>query len=476
MRDLQAVMDYFAEARVFGIRPGLDRIEALLEKLGHPESRYPVIHVAGTNGKGSVTAFLAAIAAQTGRRTGWYTSPYLEHFNERIRLIDGQAGFEAFLAQPRSAEISDEQLIDVASTVREAAEAIQADGHEAPTEFELITASAFLFYAQENCDLVILETGMGGRLDATNVVTQPLASIITALGYDHQDRLGTHLAEIAAEKAGIMKAGCPVIVLDPRIALDTRGEAESALELLRSVAKAKNCPYTEIHESMIERLPRPAGQMTQKFYFNGQRQAYEIALLADHQVYNAALAITAAELFASESEIRAGLKLAQWPGRFEFLRRQPPVIIDGAHNLQGVLALRAELERYFSGQELIFMTGILADKEHEAMLTALFANASFKTRAVFVTEPPVPRAFGAQALAEELARHLQGAELIPYSGREELMSGAPDTPTIYYERDYRRLAEDLPRLAEAWQLPLIAFGSLYLIGNSRPQLREAVAQ
>ncbi|MDO5738415.1 MAG: folylpolyglutamate synthase/dihydrofolate synthase family protein [Eubacteriales bacterium] len=476
MQELSEVMDYLAAARIFGIRPGLQRIKALLAELGNPQDSYEVVHVAGTNGKGSVTAFLAAIAAISGRRTGWYTSPYLENFNERIRLLDGKKGFDSFIEQARSAEITDAQLIEVVNEVRAAEQRILDAGYEAATEFELITATAFLFYAKQDCDMVILETGMGGRLDATNVVKKPLVTVITALGYDHQDRLGEHLAEIAGEKSGIMKLSCPVVVLDPRLVRDDRGEAMLALDVLRQVARAKNCPFEEINASSVEFATAKLTEFKQSFYYKGDTKPYEISLLAEYQVYNAALAIAAAEHFANESQIREGLRLARWPGRFEFLAKDPAILIDGAHNLQGVLALRNELERYFADQELLFFTGILADKEHKSMLKAVFTDTTYKARAIFVAPPPVDRAFEAVKLAEEISSFIPGSEVIKFTSLDSLGTDCPSDKRcqIYYVNDYREICPKLPAIAKRCQLPLVAFGSLYLIGNSRPLLREAL--
>ncbi|MDO5733969.1 MAG: folylpolyglutamate synthase/dihydrofolate synthase family protein [Eubacteriales bacterium] len=475
MQNINQVMEYFAAARVFGIRPGLERIKELLRRLDDPQDKIPAVHIAGTNGKGSVSAFISSIAAHDGRVVGWYTSPYLENFNERIRILRGREGFQNFLENARSAEISDAELIRTVTRVRAAAEAMLEAGFESPTEFELITASAFLYFAESNCDLLVLETGMGGRLDASNVIKKPLVSVITALGYDHTDRLGKHLAEIAGEKAGIIKTSAPLVFLDPEIALDKRGEAAQASEVIRQVATAKASPVTEIFASDIEACPLDLESYTQSFRFQGETRPYSIRLLGEYQLYNAALAIAAARHFASPESIYEGLAEARWPGRFEFLAKNPAILIDGAHNLQGVLGLRAELERYFAGRELIFFSGMLADKEHQKMLEQVFSETKYKTRAVFVTAPPVPRAFPAQDLAGEVANFLPNAKIHPYRDFSLESLRKSEDPQIYYCDDYNEVAGDLVDLAQSLDLPLVAFGSLYLIGNSRPILRNSLA-
>ena len=198
---------YLYSAEVFGSRPGLQRIAELLRRLGHPEKQYPVVHIAGTNGKGSVSSFCAHIAAAKDWKCGWYTSPYLERFNERIRLIDGRAGLERFEQNYRSPEIPDSRFAAIMTEIREQVERMLQDGFDHPTVFELETAAALLWYAQEKVDLVVLEVGMGGRLDATNVVDQPLSTVICALGYDHMDEGPQKAAMRAREEEALASMG-----------------------------------------------------------------------------------------------------------------------------------------------------------------------------------------------------------------------------------------------------------------------------
>ncbi|HAL74474.1 MAG TPA: bifunctional folylpolyglutamate synthase/dihydrofolate synthase, partial [Clostridiales bacterium] len=207
--------DWLSSSLAFGIQMGLHRMNRLMDLLGHPEKDLRCIHIAGTNGKGSVSSYCAAILAAAGHRTGVFTSPYLERLTERIRVIEGLHGLQQLQADERAGEIEPADFAAALSQVRSAVSQMLADGYEHPTEFELLTAAGFLHYANKHCDVVVLETGLGGRLDSTNIISQPLACLITALGFDHMDRLGNTMAEIAAEKAGIIKPGCPVFFYNP---------------------------------------------------------------------------------------------------------------------------------------------------------------------------------------------------------------------------------------------------------------------
>lgn len=472
MGDLQRALDFYEAYRVFGIRPGLDRIEALLEELGNPQLRIPAVHIAGTNGKGSVSAFLTAIAAADDKRVGWYTSPYLENFNERIRVIDGKKGFQEFMDKPRSPEISDSEMFGIVQRLKVAVSALEAKGLEEPTEFELITATAYAYFAERDCDIMILETGMGGRLDATNVIPKPLVSVIAALGYDHQDRLGSHLAQIAAEKAGIIKEDCPLVFLDPRDTADQRGEAGAALDVLTQIARAKGAPYEKISMHQIERCDDTVSMTEQCFFFQGERDPYKIRLLGEYQLLNAGLSIAAARHFATPEAIHEGLYAARWPGRLEFLRQDPAILLDGAHNLQGCQSLRREIDRFFTGKDLLFFTGMLGDKEHHAMLHEVFADPTFTPRAVFVSRPPVPRGYAALDLAHEIHEFIPQATMKPFhlATAAEILSSAG--PIIYYDDNYTDVASRLVGISDKTQMPVVGFGSLYLIGNARPLIRK----
>ena len=228
----------------FGIKPGLERMLELSRYLGRPEQKLRVFHLAGTNGKGSTSSYLTHILASGGYRVGWFTSPYLERFTERIRVLSGAADLAAYDRDEKAGEIGEIDFARIMSTISQAVTDMLATGQEHPTEFELITAAAMLWFAEQNCDYVVLETGLGGRLDATNICNQPEAVIITSLGYDHMDRLGTTIAEIATEKAGIFKKGTPVYAYDPAASYLSVTEQD----IVRTDEKAAelSCPLTWI--------------------------------------------------------------------------------------------------------------------------------------------------------------------------------------------------------------------------------------
>lgn len=475
---------YLYSAGVFGSRPGLQRIAELLRRLGHPEKQYPIVHIAGTNGKGSVSSFCAHIAAAKDWKCGWYTSPYLERFNERIRLIDGRAGLERFEQNYRSPEIPDSRFAAIMTEIREQVERMLQDGFDHPTVFELETAAALLWYAQEKVDLVVLEVGMGGRLDATNVVDQPLSTVICALGYDHMDRLGNTLGEIAGEKAGIIKEGCPLVLYRPSDATPDPAEAASALAVVQKKAKDLHALLTIVSSSDIRE--REQTERGQSFIYQrpGQKvgERYEIQLLGDYQAMNAALAIEACKSFATPAEIHEGLARATWPGRLELMRLQPPVLIDGAHNVQGCAGLAREISRRFAGSELIFVVGMLADKQHQDMLKMVLQAGQLKPASILCLRPPIARALAPEKLAAEAAEALgqPQQQCLQLSGKEladtlEMLYNQKDgfCPIVSCEDNEEGLLAALT-LAESKGLPLVVFGSLYLLGQLRPILRRVL--
>lgn len=375
-------------------RLGLDRIEALLEGLGRPHDRFKAIHVAGTNGKGSTCSFLASIMQAAGYRTGLFTSPFVHEFSDRIRL-DG-------------VNIAPDDLCDVTLEVKAVAD--RMDDH--PTEFELMTAVAFTYFARMGCDIAVVEVGMGGRLDSTNVIGSPEACVITPIGFDHVDMLGDTLAKIAGEKAGIIKRGSPVVswVQEPE-----------AMEVVERIAAEQGAELTvpdistlAVH-GVIERSDPQGGAMLARVFDYGGIARRQIGLLGRYQPENAALAIEVAHVLAKrgwdipESAVAQGLLTAKWPGRFEVAAADPPFIIDGGHNPAGVRALASSLADVFPGRKAVFIMGVLEDKDYPAMI-----GEAFPAAAAFVTvAPPNPRALSAQALAEEVERiaRNQGASI-----------------------------------------------------------------
>lgn len=400
-----------------GSKLGLARITELLRRMGDPQKKLRFLHVAGTNGKGSVCAILAAVLRAQGYRTGLYTSPYIERFNERMQ-IDGQP-------------IPDGELAQLTDYVRGFAESMDS----LPTEFEIVCAVAFAYFAQNGCDIVVLEVGLGGRLDATNVIDSPLCAVVTAIDYDHTEYLGETLAAIAAEKAGIIKAGTAVV------SYEQPPEALAVLEQ-RCAAVGATLAVSDFSR-LVSRVDSLDGQV---FDYKDLR-GLKIRLLGAHQQRNAAVAVDTVEalngrgLEVSEQALRQGLESARWPGRFELLRRDPVVVVDGGHNAQGAAAAAAAVKTYLGGRAIL-LVGLLADKDRASMLTALDTVAG----GYVATSPPNPRALDADVLAKELAAF------------EKPVVAAPDLQ--------QACAAALGMAAQTG-LPVLAVGSLYMVGDIR---------
>jgi len=356
--------------------PGLHRMRELLAALGDPHKRLKFIHVAGTNGKGSTCACMASMLKAAGYRVGLNTSPYLLRFNERIQ-VNGQ-------------QITDEELAELVEQVRVPAEIMQ----EHPTEFELITAIAMLYFVQKKCDIVVLEVGLGGALDASNVIGVPKVTVLTAMGMDHVALLGPTMADIAEAKAGIIKS-CGTVV--------SYGGCEEADEVFHRVCTEQGAILVELDESRL--VVKESGLDGSTFDFLPHTDLH-LSLAGAYQRKNAAVAIMAMEILAakgwniSEDAIRKGLADVSWPGRFEVLRREPAFLLDGAHNAHGMTATAASLRECVPQGGIVFLIGILADKDVSEMLNLLAPQA-----AAFVTiRPNSPRALSPEELAEKIKR------------------------------------------------------------------------
>jgi len=378
--------------RRFGIKLGLDTIRRLLERLGNPQNRFVSIHIAGTNGKGSVASTLATILRLRGYKTGLYTSPHLVRFNERI-CID---------ARP----ISDRRVIYAYDAVKEA-----ACGMREATFFEYATAMALHEFARQKVDCAVIETGMGGRLDATNVI-QPAVSIVSNVSLEHQKYLGNTLAAIAAEKGGIIKSRTPVI---------TGVNQKQALAVLRQIAAEHAAPFYRLGEQF--RVRRQNNGAFTYFGIDHVWRNLRTALNGRYQIDNAALALAACELlpsFANESSgtensgfsrqhIQAGLATTQWPGRLEIVADAPAILIDGAHNLAAARKLAQFLAERFSGRHITLITGILEDKPHEAMLRHLLPLC----RRVIVTRSGSERSIAPEKLYAFVKNNTENSTLMP---------------------------------------------------------------
>ena len=372
---------YLEAAGKKGMVFGLEAMRALLARLGNPEKSLRFLHIAGTNGKGSVLAFCCSVLTECGYRTGAYTSPAVFSYEEHF-LIDGKP-------------MEKKRLPDYVKQVQKASEELSGEGIF-PTAFELETAVAFLYFKEEQCDIVVLEAGLGGREDATNVVENVEVSVITSIALDHTAILGKTLEEIASHKAGIIKRGVPVAyrVTDRRARAVIEEEAEKKSSPLRPVNEERLIVLEEGKEL-------PDGRMAQVFTYK-YYEKLEIPLLGRFQPENAALAVEALETLSdwgyniTEKQIRNGLLKAVWPGRFELLSGTPQVVLDGAHNPDGVRALLDTVKYYFPVQGRIAVMGVLADKNYKEMVR--MAAPFF--RQVYTVTPNSPRALSAEALKD----------------------------------------------------------------------------
>ncbi|MEW6523766.1 MAG: folylpolyglutamate synthase/dihydrofolate synthase family protein [Bacillota bacterium] len=427
--DYKEALDYLHSLYRFGSRLGLERVTRLLELAGRPQDQVRAVHIAGTNGKGSVTSMVASILQAAGYRTGMYISPYLERFTERAGI-----GNE---------EIPKDTVARLVGQLIPLIERMVAEGHEHPTEFEVVTAMAFLYFAQEKTDLVALEVGLGGRFDATNTVNS-LVSVITNISFDHMERLGNTLPQIAYEKAGIIKERGVVVT----------GATGAALDVIAGVAREKGAQITIVGRDVTweEVSSAHTGQVIN---VRTQRREYlglELSLLGRHQQANAATAVAAVECLAlagyqvSPRAIFAGLKAAAWPGRLEIMRRDPLVILDGAHNADGARVLALALRDVIPHQRLFLVLGLLGDKCSRDILAELVPLAT----EVVVTRPLSPRALPPERLAEEVA-----------------VLGCP----AVVEEDIGRAVDVALSRAGRADAVCVA-GSLYLVGHARSHLKR----
>lgn len=404
--------------------PGLHRMQALLRALGDPQRGMKFVHVAGTNGKGSTCAMLASILEAAGYRVGLNTSPYLEDFRERIQI--------------NGVMIPEEALGALVEEVRPAAEAMT----DHPTEFELITAVALLYFRRRGCDIAVLEVGLGGALDASNVIDTPEVAVLTAMGLDHTAVLGPTMGDIAAAKAGIIKPGGAVVSL---------GGCAEADAVFRRVCREQGAT---LREADLSRLGKSRISLEGTAFELAPYGPLRLALIGRYQLRNAVLAVTAAETLRDKGwavdgrAVREGLARARWPGRMELLRPGEPVfLLEGAHNPQGAEAAARTLEELFPDRKIVLLLGVLADKDVAGVLAAVTPLA----RAVVTIAPPSPRALPADALLRLLPRTLPGracataAEGVRTAAALAGPGGAVCAlGSLYMSADVRRAVRDLP--------------------------------
>lgn len=372
-------MDYIRQAACYGIVPGLDGIRELCKRLGDPQKDLEFVHIAGTNGKGSVSAFISSVLQCGGYRVGRYISPTLFEYRERIQ-VNGRPITKTALCR---------HMEQVKAACGEMVEA----GMPHPTPFEMETALGFLYCKEKQCDIVVLETGMGGLLDATNVVENTLVAVITSISMDHMNFLGSTLEEIAAQKAGIIKAGCRVAVLD---------QSREVMGIIGKWAAEKGCPVTAARREDASHVHY--GLEKQWFDYGGNRT--EITLAGKYQIDNAVLALAALEALdvrfpVAPEKRREGMLKAAWPGRFTVIGKKPWVVVDGAHNEDAARRLSQSVEYYFKGKRIIYIMGVLRDKEYGKIISLTHSHAD---QIITVTPPDNSRALSAYELAQEVAK------------------------------------------------------------------------
>lgn len=420
-------LEYIHTTYRFGRKLGLENISKLLELLGKPQEKLNIIHVAGTNGKGSTCSFISRILQEGGYKVGLYTSPFLETFNERIR-INGE-------------DIKDDDLGRVTAIVKEKADEMVASGYNHPTEFEIVTAIAFYYYYEQAVDYLVLEVGMGGRFDATNVI-RPLLSVITSISLDHIDYLGDTLGKIAYEKAGIIKENIP-LVLYPQ-----EKEAESVIE---EVAASKNALVYKVNSDQIKIKETSLEGQTFEIPEFGELKT---SLIGEHQVKNAFTAFTAISLLRKngvkleDEAIRRGIENTRWAGRLELMKKNPTIIIDGAHNEEGAQALGRAIDDYMGDKNIKLVLGMLSDKDVDKVTSILVP----RVKRVIATVPDSDRALSADELKAKILKF-----------EKEVIS----IPNISDAVDYS--------IKESNKDDVIIFaGSLYMIGEVRSILKKLI--
>ncbi len=378
--NVKEAVDYYHSLQRFGINPGLERISALCEKLGNPQNDLKFVHIAGTNGKGSTCTEIASVLTQAGYCTGLYTSPYVVDFRERIQL-DGEM-------------ISPEQLACVTQIVRDNVNELNSQGIY-PTEFEVITAAAFLYYKQSGCDVVVLETGLGGRFDATNIIASPLCVVLVSISLDHMKVLGESISDIAYEKCGIIKNGCCVVT--------STSQHREALTVIKETVRQKNAKlYLTDESQMFSVLSADiSGSLVE---YNNRK--IKIPFCGEHQLQNAALTIKVCELLSekgftvSTQQIKDGIEKATIAARTEVLSSSPLVLLDGSHNEGSTAALAQVLEKYCKNYRLLAVMGMMADKDCSVALEHLLP---FFKKVIAVT-PSNPRAMKASDFSVLVSR------------------------------------------------------------------------
>lgn len=424
--------EYIAATERFGIKPGLERIDKMMAYLGNPQDKLKFVHIAGTNGKGSTSTMIGSILTNQGYRTGLFTSPYILDFRERF-MIDGMM-------------ISELEFAEIMTKIVPVSDMLEKSGYRL-TQFELITAVALLWFAEQECDVVVLECGLGGRLDSTNIIKDPLCSVITKISMDHTDILGDTVEKIAWEKAGIIKEGCPT-VLAPN-------QSEEAAEVIR-----KKCALvgSELTVCTMDDVKIHSMTPTINHVFYGDLRLM-IPLAGPHQIENAVTSVNVARvlrtrgLTISDESIAAGIAKARIAARFEIISHDPLVVVDGAHNPDGIDALCRSIDALLDGRSVVGIIGMLRDKAYEQALSQIIPRFSM----VFTVTPDNPRALSAKELAE-CARQFAG-------------EGVTVKPMENHKKAAERALEMIDEASA-----LVVCGSLYLASEMRPIMMDLLGE
>lgn len=464
MTNRDPIPKFLTEANKFGINPGLTRINRLCELLGHPEKMFRVIHIAGTNGKGSATAFISSMLAASGLKVGMYTSPFLERFSERIRVLDGRGGLISYSEDDSYGEIDTDSLYRLSGMVQEACAKVVAEGIEHPTEFELVTAVCFLYFAEQKIDIAVMETGLGGRLDSTNVFDDPVASVITSIGLDHMGVLGDTVEDIAYEKAGIFKKGCPAVCTDPHSMILTPEEADAVEKRLRAEAADRGCELTFVKPDMDSIRYTDDHRMRFVSQALGGREVVT-SLVGDHQCANCSVAIDAvlkASLIwpqITADTCISGISMTSWKCRAEIISDDPFVILDGGHNPQGAGSF-VEVYGKLDGGELItkpvrLVIGVMSDKDIEGIVDQ-YRSGGLQIGEIWPVRVDNPRT----AIPDDLYNIFNKVY------NKEIDRGGSDVPEEAVRLAYIRSQKD--------RMPLVVTGSLYLLGQVRGVLKGII--
>lgn len=379
-------LKYIEETHKFGIRLGLDNMTKLLDLLGNPQDNLNIIHMSGTNGKGSTCSFITSILKEAGYKVGLYTSPFLETFTERIR-INGE-------------NIPEEDVARIISLIKEKIEQMVKEGYSYPTEFEIVTTMAFYYYYEQNVDYVALEVGLGGRYDATNIIKSSQVSVIGSISLDHTNILGDNISKIAYEKGGIIKENGVAIVYN---------QSDEVKNVIKQICYDKNATYIETNFDDIDiKKSDIYSQVYDVTIFDESYENIEIKLIGEHQINNSILALTVIKylegnkgLKVDDESIRKGLINTKWPGRIEKISENPLFIIDGAHNEDGALSLAKAIDKNFKYRNLTLLIGMLEDKDIDSVLDILIP----KFNKVITTTPDNPRAIDSSKLKGKILRY-----------------------------------------------------------------------